>query len=120
MDDIEKQYGTSSIPFQALGIISYPFVDLNLSNSPEMLKLGQIWWFFVSCDLEILRMTLINDKTIGHFFYAHSSFVLHSVAIVEFQFELQSGNGQIGFWHLWPWPLTSDFEFLHGRHFCHW
>ena len=47
-------------------------------------------------------------KTIGHLFYAHSSFKHHLVAIDEFQFELQSGNGQIGFWPLWPWPLTSD------------
>ena len=47
-------------------------------------------------------------KTIGHLLYAHSSFMHHLVAIDEFQFELQSGNGQIGFWPLWPWPLTSD------------
>ena len=117
-------------------------------------------------------------KTIGHFFYATSSFVHHFVPIGEFKLELQSGNSQFGsnsmtfravwpsnltdnfennrapllcyFKHcasfhshwliqtgvtvwirpiwvkfddylpLWPWPLTSDLDFLHGRHFCHW
>ena len=35
-------------------------------------------------------------KTIGHLFYAVSSFVYHFIAIVEFKLELQSGNVQ--FW----------------------
>ena len=48
---------------------------------------------------------------IGHLFYAHSSFMHHLVAIDEFQFDLQSGNGQIGFWPLCLdlWPLTLTF-----------
>ena len=49
-------------------------------------------------------------KTIGHPFYATSSFVHHSIAICAFKLELQSENGSIGFWPpLWPWTLTSDF-----------
>ena len=35
-------------------------------------------------------------KTIGHLFYAASSFVHHFIAIIEFQLELQSGNMQFG------------------------
>ena len=35
-------------------------------------------------------------KTIGHLFYATSSFVHHFVAIGEFQLELQSGSAQSG------------------------
>ena len=35
-------------------------------------------------------------KTIGHLFYATSSFVLRFVAISEFELELQSGNAQFG------------------------
>ena len=35
-------------------------------------------------------------KTIGHLFYATSSFVHHFVAIGEFKLELQSGNAQFG------------------------
>ena len=57
-------------------------------------------------------------KTIGHLFYAHSSFIHHFIVISEFQFELESGNGRIGFRPLWPWPLTSDLALLYGRHFC--
>ena len=54
-------------------------------------------------------------KTIGHLFYATSSFVHHFVAIGEFQLELQSGNAQFGskstiFLAVWPWNLTDDLE----------
>ena len=46
------------------------------------------------------RVTLQFDvwpwKTIGHLFYATSSFVQHFVAIGEFKLELQSGNAQSG------------------------
>ena len=52
-------------------------------------------------------------KTIGHLFYATSSFVHHFVAIGEFELELQSGNAQSGsnstiFRAVWPWNLTDD------------
>ena len=65
------------------------------------------------------RVTLKFDgwpwKTIGHLFYATSSFVHHFVAIGEFKLELQSGNAQFGsnltiFKALWPWNLTDDLE----------
>ena len=36
------------------------------------------------------------SKTIGHLFYATSSFVEHFIAISEFKLELQSGNAQSG------------------------
>ena len=54
-------------------------------------------------------------KTIGHFFYATSSFVHHFVAIGEFKLESQSGNGQFGSnltisRAMWPWNLTDDLE----------
>ena len=41
-----------------------------------------------------------NSKTIGHLFYAASSFVYHVIAISEFKLKLQSVNGN----------LTDDFE----------
>ena len=65
------------------------------------------------------RVTLKFDvwpwKTIGHLFYATSSFVHHFVAIGEFKLELQSGNAQFGsnstiFRAVWPWNLTDDLE----------
>ena len=54
-------------------------------------------------------------KTIGHLFFAVSSFVHHFIAIGEFKLELQSGNAQFGsnstiFRTIWPWNLTDDLE----------
>ena len=63
------------------------------------------------------RVTLQFDiwpwKTIGHLFYATSSFVHHFVAIDDLKLELQSGNAQFGsnstiFRALRPWNLTDD------------
>ena len=65
------------------------------------------------------RVTLKFDgwpwKTIGHLFYATSSFVQHFVPISEFKLELQSGNAQSGsnstiFRAVWPWNLTDNLE----------
>ena len=52
-------------------------------------------------------------KTIGHLFYATSSFVQHFVPIGEFKLEFQSGNAQSGsnstiFRAMRPWNLTDD------------
>ena len=53
-------------------------------------KMGNFW----------SRVTLEFDgwpsKTIGHLFYAISSFVHHLIAIGEFKMELQSGNAKFG------------------------
>ena len=54
-------------------------------------------------------------KTIGHLFYATSSFVYHFVPIGDFKFELQSGDAQFGsnvmiFLVVRPWNLTDDLE----------
>ena len=65
------------------------------------------------------RVTLEFDvwpwKTIGHLFYATSSFVHHFVAIGDFKLELQSGNAQ--FWSnstifraVWPCNLTMTLK----------
>ena len=68
-------------------------MNSNFSYSPETLYSGQNWQFVVPCDLEIWWWPW---KTIGHLFYATSSFVHHFVAIGEFKLELQSGNAQFG------------------------
>ena len=56
-----------------------------------------IW---VKVDYIFSRVTFKLDrwpwKTIGHLFYATSSYVHHFVAIGEFKLELQSGNAQFG------------------------
>ena len=63
----------------------------------------------------ICRAAWSQLKTIGHLFYATSSFVHHFVAIGEFKLELQSGNAQSGsnstiFRAVRPWNLTDDLE----------
>ena len=52
-------------------------------------------------------------KTIGHFFYAMSSFVHHFKSIGEFKLDLQSRNAQFGSkwvicYPVWPWNLMDD------------
>ena len=111
-DDLEKQQGTSPKHYQAICIISSPYVNSIWSYSPETAKLGQIRRFLEPCDLEIWWMTLKNNKPL---FCATSSFVQHSVAIGEFKLELQYGNAQSGsnstiFRAVWPWNLTDDLE----------
>ena len=43
-----------------------------------------------------LKFNVWPWKTIGHLFYATSSFLYHFIAIGEFKLELQSGNAQSG------------------------
>ena len=65
------------------------------------------------------RVTLKFDvwpwKTIGHLYYATSSFVHYFVPISEFNLELESGNAHPGsnltlFRAVWPWNLTDDLQ----------
>ena len=62
MDDLEKQQGTCPKHYQAICIISSSYVNSNWSYSPETPNLGQIQRFLESCDLEIWRMTLKNNR----------------------------------------------------------
>ena len=82
-----------------------------------------IW---VKIDDFLSRVTLQFDvwpsKTIGHLFYATSSFVHHFVAIGDFKLELQSGNAQFGsnstiFRAVWPCNLTHDLAKTIGHLF---
>ena len=90
MNDLKKQKGTSSILCQALHIISKPSVNSNCSYSLETLNSGQNWWYFLP--LVTLKFYRCPWKTIGHLFYAASSFVHHFIAIGELKLELQSGQ----------------------------
>ena len=63
----------------------------------------------------ILQFDVWPWKTIGHLFYAISSFMHHLVAIGEYKLELQCGNGQFGskstiFLAVWPCNFTYDLE----------
>ena len=50
----------------------------------------------IFCSVWPWNLTDDLGNTIGHLFYATSSFVHHFVAIGEFKLELQSGNAQFG------------------------
>ena len=93
MDDLLKQYGTSSILRQALCIISKPSVNLNWSNILETLNSGQNRRFFVTCDLEIWWMTLKNNRAPLQYYVKPCASIK---AMGEFKLELQSGNAQFG------------------------
>ena len=55
-------------------------------------------------DWTICRAAWSQLKTIGHLFYATSSFVHHFVAIGEFKLELQSG--------FWKHPIWVQFDYF--------
>ena len=73
-------------------------------------------------------------KTIGHLFYATSSFVQHFVAIGEFKLKLQSRHAQFGTklmiflsrvtWKFYEWPSKTIGHLFHAtsrfvHHFVH-
>ena len=95
--------------FKAIGVFK---LELHFGNS----QIGNAWFGSKSTNF-FSRVTLKFDgwpsKTIGHLFYATSSFVYHFIAIGEFKLELQSGNAQSGsnstiFRAMRPWNLTDD------------
>ena len=71
--------------------------------------IGVKFFAFYSC--VTLKFDGWSWKAIGHLSQASSSYMHHFITICEFKLELQSGNGQVGLWPLWPWPLTSDLDF---------
>ena len=90
-DDLEKQYGTSSVLHQALCIISNPLViqtAVTVKKRSICVKIGD----FLSC--VTLKFDGWTWQTIEHLFYATSSFINHFKAIGEFKLEWQSGNAQ--------------------------
>ena len=91
-----------------------PFPSHRWIQAGVRVRKHPIW---VNIDDFFSRVTLQYDvwpwKTIGHLFYATSSFVHHFVAIGDFKLESQSGNSQFGsnstiFIAVWPWNLTDD------------
>ena len=85
----------------------------------------------VKIDNFFSRVTLLFDwwpwKTIGHLFYATSSFVHHFVTIGEFKLELQSGNTQFGSnstifepcdLEIWQMTLKNNRAPLHHQALC--
>ena len=98
--------------FQALCIISYPLVILNLSYSPEMPNLGQMRRFFEPCDLEIWRMTLKNNRApLLCYFKLCAAFCTHwwiqtGVTVRKRPIWVKFCD----FSAVWPWNLADDLE----------
>ena len=100
------------------------FVSVNvadLDNKANLRDLIAATGLVISNWIQIVnfsaRVTVKFDgwpcKTIGHLFYATSSFVHLFVPIGEFKLKLQSGNAQSGSnWMIFravrPWNLTDD------------
>ena len=106
----KKQWGTSSILYHVLYIISNPSVNSNWNYSRERSIWTKIGNFLSHVTLKFDRW---HWKTIGYLFYTMSSRVHHFKAMGEFKLELQSGNAQFGsksaiFCPVWPWNLTHD------------
>ena len=111
------QFGSKSTIFLAM----WPWnltMTFNKANLRDLIAAtGLVIWNWIQIINFSARVTVKFDgwprKTIGHLFYATSSFVHLFVAIGEFKLELQSGNAQSGsnsmiFRVVWPWNLTDD------------
>ena len=112
MVDLEKHKGTSSVPHQALSIISDPLVNSNFSYSPETLNLGLNWWFFVLCDLEIWWITLTNNRApVLCYFKPCKSFQSHRWIQTGLTVWKRSIPLKIcDICPLWPWNFMDDLE----------
>ena len=73
--------------FVAIGEYKLELQSRNTQSGSNSTLFRAVWPWNLTDDLA---------KTIGHLFYATSSFVYHFVAIGEFKQELQSGNAQSG------------------------
>ena len=103
-DDLEKLYSTSSTLHQALCIISNPSVNSNWLN------LGHNQWFFVPCDLEILQMTLKNNRAplLCYFKFCasyHSHWWIQTGVTVQKRLSWAMTSVTLTF-DLWPWTFA--------------
>ena len=85
-------------------------MGLDLSYSPETLKLGRIWRFFASCDFKILRMTLKNKRApLLCPFKLYASFRSHQWIPIWVTVRKQT-KWVLTFvtftFNLWPWPFA--------------
>ena len=112
MDDLAKQLDTSSMLLQALCIILYPLVNSNLSYSRETLNLCPNRQFFEPCDLEILRLTLKNNRaSLLCYFKLCASLRTHwwiqsGVKVRKRPIWVKFDD----FRAVWPWNLMDDLE----------
>ena len=101
-------FAVSSFVQHFIGIGEFK-LELQSGNA----QFGSNSTIFFSC--VTLKFDRLHGKTIGHLFYATSSFVHHFVASGELKLELHSGNARFGsnstiLRAVWPWNLTDDLE----------
>ena len=88
---------------------------VTIRKCPIWVKIGI---FFVPCDLEIWLMTLKNNRVpLLCYFKLCAWFHSHWWIQTGVTVRKRPNWDQILFWPLWPWPLTSDLDLLHGHHF---
>ena len=115
--DCKIDYRLKTVP----GGMAYLTIMSLLKNKANLRDLIAATGLVISNWIQIVnfsaRVTVKFDgwpcKTIGHLFYATSSFVHLFVPIGEFKLKLQSGNAQSGSnWMIFravrPWNLTDD------------
>ena len=111
-DNIGKQQGTSCMPLEAIchlvAISQFEFelLSRNYEVSTKSLVLHKVWPWNLKDDL---------NKTIGHFFYATSSFGHYFKTIGVSKLKSQSGNAQfwskcVTFCPVWPRNVTDDLK----------
>ena len=112
-----KTIGTFSMLLQALCSISYPFVNSNLSYSPETLNLDQKSSFVEPCDLQTWQMTLKknNRAPLLCYFKRCASFRTHWELNWSYSLEMPNlGQNQRFFLAVWPSNLTDNLEKQQG------
>ena len=105
-NDLSKQYGAHLRPVKnnttKAGLIHVHWVmEYNKANLRDLIAATGLvisnWIQIVNFSAHVtVKFDGWPCKTIGHLFYATSSFLHHFVPIGEFKLELQSGNAQSG------------------------
>ena len=107
------------LPFAVSSFVQHSIAigEFKLELESGNAQFGSNSTIFFSC--VTLKFDRWHWETIGHLFYATSSFVHHFVGICEWKLELQSGKAQFGsnstiFIAVWPWNLTDGLEKQEG------
>ena len=112
MDDLKKQQGTFLYYIKLCASFqSHEWIQTGLTVRKRSIRV-KICTFL---SLESLKFDRWPENTIGHLFYAASSFVHDFIPTGEFKLGLQSWNAQFGsklalFCPLWPRNLGDDLE----------
>ena len=108
MDDLKKKIGR--LFYTTSSFQNHWWIQTGVTVWKRSIRV-KIDDFFVSHDLEIWWMTLKNNR-------AHLLYYVKLFASFHHHMWIQAGITVQK--PLWPWPLTSDLDLLHGHHFSQW